>query len=140
MTMFINIAGPAARLIIFGLLLPLVTACTKSTSVGASGADAAAPATNDFPTLARVEYVLQCMQQHGGQNYNTLYGCTCSVDKVASQLNYAEFSEAQTFTYLRSTPGEAGGLFRDPPRSKVLRERFQEARTLAEQACFPAHG
>lgn len=27
---------------------------------------------NDFPTQARVEFVLECMGQHGGQSYDTL--------------------------------------------------------------------
>lgn len=94
------------------------------------------PSRNDFPTQARVEFVLQCMQKKGAQNYDTLYPCVCSIDKIAEQLSYEEYSEAQTFTYLRTTPGEKGAIFRDPPRSKDLRGRLKEAIAYAEQSCF----
>jgi hypothetical protein len=98
--------------------------------------DPAKPAGNDFPTLARVEYVLQCMNERGGQNYNNLYHCVCAADKIAASMNYQEFSEALTFTYMFDTPGEKGGEFRDPPKSKELREKLKAARKEAE-VCFP---
>lgn len=89
-----------------------------------------------YPTQARVEYVLQCMEKNGGQNYDTLYPCVCSIDKIAELIEYDDFAEAQTFTYMRSAPGEAGGLFRDPPRAKELRKRLKEAETKAAHSCF----
>lgn len=91
---------------------------------------------NDFPTQARVEYVLQCMQEHGGQNYDNLYHCVCAADKIAGQMSYQDYSEALTFTYLFDLPGEKGGEFRDPPRSKELRDALKAARREAE-TCFP---
>lgn len=96
-----------------------------------------APAeSNDFPTQARVEYVLQCMQEHGGQNYDNLYHCVCSADKIAGKMSYEEFGQAQTFTYLFNTPGERGAEFRDPPQSDKLRKKLKEAKTEAAAACF----
>jgi hypothetical protein len=92
---------------------------------------------NDFPTLARVEYVLQCMLERGGQNYDNLYHCACAADTVASKMSYEEFSESLTFTYMFSTPGERGGQFRDPPESKRLRELLKESKALAQTKCFP---
>ena len=92
--------------------------------------------TNDYPTQARVEYVLQCMQKNGGQTYDTLYPCVCSIDKIAASINYDDYAEAQTFTYMRSAPGEAGGLFRDPPRAKELRKRLKEIEGNAKSFCF----
>ncbi len=89
-----------------------------------------------YPTQARVEYVLQCMEKNGGQNYDTLYPCICSIDKIAELIEYEDFAEAQTFTYMRSAPGEAGGLFRDPPRAKELRKRLIEAEAKAAVSCY----
>ncbi|SMF95564.1 hypothetical protein SAMN02949497_2929 [Methylomagnum ishizawai] len=97
--------------------------------------EAAAP-VNDFPTQARVEYVMQCMAERGGQNLDNLYHCVCAVDKIAGRLNYQDYSEALTFTYLFDTPGEKGGEFRDPPKSKELRDRLKAAKKEAE-GCFP---
>ncbi len=101
--------------------------------------DLAAPVEtrNDFPTLARVEYVMQCMLERGGQNYDNLYHCVCAADTLASKLSYEEFAQAQAFTYLYNTPGERGGEFRDPPQSRELRTRLKEAKALAQATCFP---
>jgi hypothetical protein len=122
--------------------LALLSACASdpappSEPAGQNPTPAAATQdASDFPTQARVEYVLQCMQEHGGQNYDNLYHCVCAVDKLASRMNYQEYSESLTFTYLFDTPGEKGGEFRDPPKSKELREKLKVARKEAE-GCFP---
>ena len=90
---------------------------------------------NDYPTRARVEYVLECMNQQGGQSYQTLYPCVCSADKVALSMPYDEYNEADTFTRLRGFPGERGGLFRDAPKAKQLRKRLKEAKDSAAESC-----
>ncbi len=91
---------------------------------------------NDFPTQARVEYVFECMQRHGGQNYDNLYHCSCMLDELAKRMSYQEYSEAMVFTKLRSTPGEAGGVFRDPPQAGKLREKLKKAEEAAQAVCF----
>ncbi|MCX8048399.1 MAG: hypothetical protein N3A55_01900 [Methylohalobius sp.] len=93
-------------------------------------------ASNDFPTQARVEYVFECMQKHGGQNYDNLYHCSCALDELAKQMGYQEYSEAIVFTKLRSMPGEDGGVFRDPPKANKLRAKLKAAEEAAEKACF----
>lgn len=97
---------------------------------------AAAPRINDFPTRDRVEYVLNCVAQHGGLTYITQYACGCKIDKIAEKMSFADFEAARTFTYLKSTPGEAGGVFRDPKQSKDLRKQLKEAEDYAERQCF----
>ena len=91
---------------------------------------------NDFPTQDRVEYVLQCVEKEGGLKYETLYPCICKIDKIAEKMSFAEYTEARTFTFLRRTPGEKGGVFRDPPRAKKLRQQLQEAEKYADSKCF----
>lgn len=91
---------------------------------------------NDFPTQARVEYVLRCMDAHGGQSYDTLYPCICSIDKIAEEFSYDEFVQAEIFAMLRSTPGERGGMFRDPEGARSLAERFVSVTEAAENSCF----
>lgn len=91
---------------------------------------------NDFPTQARVEFVLGCMSENGGQSYDTLYPCVCLIDRVAAAMSYAEFAEAQVFAQLRSTPGERGGLFRDPEQAHVLTEKLEAAMEEGRAACF----
>jgi hypothetical protein len=90
----------------------------------------------DFPTLARVEYVLACMKKHGKENYDTLYGCVCAIDHIRSQFDYDEYNEAYAFLQLRSTAGETGALFRDPEQADQLRDKLEEVNKAAEKNCF----
>ena len=94
-------------------------------------------AANDFPTQARVEFVLSCMGEHGGQSYDTLYPCICAVDRIAEKIPYREYAAAETLSFLYGTPGERGGFFRDAaPRSRKRIKFFHTLREEAEAACF----
>ena len=94
-------------------------------------------AANDFPTQARVEFVLSCMGERGGQSYNTLYPCVCVIDRVASRMSYQDYTAAETLSFLFSTPGEKGGIFRDAaPQSRKRIKNLQALRREAEAACF----
>ncbi len=73
---------------------------------------------NDFPTQARVEYVIGCMNRLGAQIYENMYACSCSIDKIASTISYKEYVEATTLGVLINTPGEKGGAFRDVPDAR----------------------
>ncbi len=91
---------------------------------------------NEYPTRDRVDYVLNCVAQHGGLTYITQYACGCKIDKIAEKLSFTEFEAATTFGFMRKTPGESGGVFRDPKESKSLRQRLKEADAYAERMCF----
>ena len=97
---------------------------TTSTNAGA----------NDFPTLARVEYVLRCMDYHGGQVYENMYSCVCSIDRIANEFSYDEFVRAEVLAQLRTTPGERGSLFREG--GKELVAKYLEVTEAAEESCF----
>jgi hypothetical protein len=95
------------------------------------------PLANDYPTRDRVEYVLNCVAQHGGLTYITQYACGCKIDKIAEKLTFTEFESAKTFTYLsKGQTGDAGAVFRDPKQSKDLRKRLKDAEASAEKSCF----
>jgi hypothetical protein len=90
--------------------------------------------SNDFPTLARVEFVLRCMDYHGGQIYENMYSCVCTVDKIATQFSYDDFVRAEVLAQLRTTPGERGGLFREG--GKELVAKYLEVTEAVEESCF----
>jgi hypothetical protein len=118
-------------------LVAIVSGCTVTPEKPVESALVEpAPLISDYPTRDRVEYVLNCVAQHGGLTYITQYACGCKIDKIAEKLKFDEFEAAKTFSYLRSTPGEAGGVFRDPAQSKDLRKRLKEAEAYAEKSCF----
>ena len=91
---------------------------------------------NDFPTQARVEFVLGCMNEQGGQSYDTLYKCVCLVDAIAAEMTHTEFAEAQVFSQLRSTAGERGGVFRDPDQAQALIAKLEAAIDRGKARCF----
>ena len=91
---------------------------------------------NDFPTQARVEYVLSCMDSRGGQKFEIMYSCVCTIDKIAEKIAYDEFVEGEVFAQLRATPGERGGVFRDPDRASPLVNKINEITEVAEKSCF----
>ncbi len=91
---------------------------------------------NDYPTRDRVEYVLNCVAQHGGLSYINQYACGCKIDKIAEKMAFNDYDAAKTFSYLKSTAGENGSVFRDPKQSKDLRKLLKEAEESAEKSCF----
>lgn len=91
---------------------------------------------NDYPTQARVEYVLQCMHKYGEKNsYDTMYGCVCAVDKVAETIPYENFVATSTLAVMINTPGEKGGVFRDAPGGRKAISAFKKFIADTEQSC-----
>ena len=91
---------------------------------------------NDFPTQARVEYVLACMNERGGQSYDTLYLCVCAIDRIAAGITYQEYVQAETLSFLFSTPGKKGGVFRDAaPESRKRIKALNALREESKAAC-----
>ena len=125
------------------LLIALIAAlaligCASTPEQAEAEKTTAEPAVkvNDFPTRDRVEYVLNCVAQHGGLTFISQYACGCKIDKIAEKMSFADFEAARTFSLLKSTPGEAGGVFRDPKQSKDLRKQLKDAEAWAEKQCF----
>jgi len=93
-------------------------------------------AENNYPTLERVDSVLTCMAQHGGQTVENLYACSCKIDVVASIVPFELWDEARTFKAYKRMPGEKGGLFRDSDRADEVVPTLEEADAEGEKRCF----
>ena len=132
--------NPIALLILASALLSGCAGTAKQPVAAQTAAPPPAAPANDFPTLTRVEYVLNCMQEKGGKNYDNLYHCVCAVDQIAAQMPHEEFLQAETFETNKNLAGERGGVFRDPPQSKALRDKLKAAGDEAIAACFPNGG
>ncbi len=104
----------------------LMTLCATSTATA-----------NDFPTIDRVRYVQECMALRNSVKYETLYACSCTLDKIAAQISYDEFVEADSYVRMRNMRGERGGLFRDSDdHARTVRKRFHDVKARAEAGCF----
>ncbi len=117
-------------------LAALISACATGPEKPIASADPV-PFVNDYPTRDRVDYVLNCVAQHGGLSYINQYACGCKIDKIAEKLSFAEYEAAKTFSYLtKGQTGDAAGAMRDPTQSKDLRKRLKDAEQSAEKNCF----
>src|SRR6266705_4758362 len=87
-----------------------------------------------YPTVDRVEYVLECMQKNGGKQ-EFLYKCACVIDEIAKQYAYDDFVEASTAARFQSLGGERGGVFRDPPQTRDAAKRYLQVRSDAMKRC-----
>lgn len=90
----------------------------------------------DFPTLARVEYVIACMNARGRENYDNMYACVCAIDYIRTRFTHDEYNEAEAYRHLKGTPGERGSVFRDPEQADQLREKLEQVNAEADKRCF----
>jgi hypothetical protein len=95
---------------------------------------AQSPAAKGYPTVDRVEYVLECMQRNGGKQ-EFLYKCACVIDQIAEKFVYDDFVEAATAARFQGLAGERGGLFRDPPETRATAKRYLQVQTDAMKRC-----
>ncbi len=87
-----------------------------------------------YPTVDRVEFVLECMQKHAGKQ-EFLYKCSCVIDDIARNLGYDDFVEASTAARYQSLGGEGGGVFRDPPETRAMAKRYLQIQSEAMKRC-----
>ena len=93
-----------------------------------------APPAHDYPTQARVEYVIDCASRNGGK-LSQVYQCSCVIDDIANTLTYDDFVEVSTFARYATLPGEGGGIFRDSDEAKARAKQFREIEKNAYRAC-----
>jgi hypothetical protein len=97
---------------------------------------AATAAANDYPTVARADYVLGCMAANGNTRL-ALERCACSLDAIAEQLPYSRYEEAATALQMQAgNLGERGAMFRDPPGIRAAIEDLRRAQAEATLRCF----
>ena len=113
-------------------LIPLFAALGLAASAGVASAANA----NNYPTMDRVDHVMTCMKENGGQTIDNLQRCSCQIDVIMQTVSYDEFNEGRTYEIYKQMPGEKGGLFRDSERGKELVKKLADARADARKRCF----
>ena len=83
---------------------------------------------NDFPTQARVEFVLDCMRSSKASPQESMYKCSCAIDYIATKVNYATWVDL-------STVAEIGSTFIHETTLKI-RETFDSASDHAPALLF----
>lgn len=100
----------------------------------APNAQAQSASANDYPTIARADYVFACMQVNG-RSRQVLEKCSCSIDVIAELLPYDKYEEAETIMSVRQKGGEAVAPLMTPEyQEKVL--EMKRAQVEGELRCF----
>ena len=95
----------------------------------------AAPLDNPYPTVAIADYVFGCMGANG-QTRDALERCSCSIDVIASILDYKQYERAETVLSLRRLTGEKAAMFKTNARWKQAVTVLRRAQAEAEVRCF----
>ena len=90
---------------------------------------------NPYPTVAIADYVFGCMGANG-QTRDALERCSCSIDVIASILDYKQYERAETVLSLRRLTGEKAAMFKTNARWKQAVTVLRRAQAEAEVRCF----
>lgn len=96
---------------------------------------AAAQLLNDYPTVARTDYVFGCMKVNGDSR-EALEKCSCSIDIIASILPYERYETAASFVSVGQVVGDKGVLFRQSEPAKRATDELHRAQAEALIRCF----
>ena len=116
-------------------LLAAIAGMLLAAVLGARDVGAVEAPVNDYPTVARADYIFGCMAANG-QTRTSLEKCSCSIDVIASVLPYKAYEEAETIMSVRQRGGQNASMFISMP---VLREkvaRLKRAQIEGELRCF----
>jgi hypothetical protein len=95
-------------------------------------------AGNDFPTSARVEYVIACMRSSEAAPQESLYKCSCAIDAIAAKVGYDAWVDLSTVANATTIAGERGGVLRDMKDGRKLIATYRELQENAKKGCFLA--
>jgi hypothetical protein len=118
-----TLAG-SMRITVFALVVP-----------GATDLAAHADEVNDYPTVARSEYVFGCLKANG-ETRQAIAQCSCSIDVIASLLPYDRYVTAETVLSMSQVRGNLGGEFRSSEQATGALNELRRAQAEAEVRCF----
>jgi hypothetical protein len=90
---------------------------------------------NDYPTVARVDYVFGCMKANG-ETRQVLEHCSCSIDIIASVLPYDRYVTAETVLSMAQVTGNLGNQFRATEIARTAVDDLRRAQAEAEVRCL----
>ena len=90
---------------------------------------------NDYPTVARSDYVYGCLKANG-ETRQAIGQCSCSIDVIASILPYNRYVTAETVLSMSQVRGNLGGQFRSSEQAASALNDMRRAQAEAEVRCF----
>ncbi|MDQ0510088.1 hypothetical protein QOZ99_000969 [Angulomicrobium amanitiforme] len=120
---------------------PATSGAASTLAPVAAGASKPAPSVsgagliNDYPTVARADYVFGCMAANG-QSRQSLEKCSCSIDTIATILPYEKYVEAETILSVGQVAGQQAEVFRSTAMFRDIVADLRRAQAEAEITCF----
>jgi hypothetical protein len=105
------------------------------TAVLIAGVAARAEDVNDYPTVARSEYVFGCLKANG-ETRQAIEQCSCSIDVIASLLPYDRYVTGETVLSMAQVKGYLGSQFRSTEQAATALNDLRRAQAEAEVRCF----
>tara|TARA_E500000331_G_C16973731_1_gene590418 strand:+ start:348 stop:689 length:342 start_codon:yes stop_codon:yes gene_type:complete len=90
---------------------------------------------NDFPTLARSEFVFACMSSNAS-NRDFMSKCSCAIDEIAKRMNYEEYAQAEAIARLWEGASPREEAFKSVGLSKDRMQKLFRAQAASELECF----
>jgi hypothetical protein len=117
----------------FLFILPLVLVAVAALGVARHAVAEELPA-NDYPTVARADYVFACMAVNG-QTRENLEKCSCSIDQIAAVLPWSDYEEAETLISVGLKGGENVAWTKTPQMQEKVKN-LRRAQVEGEIRCF----
>ena len=91
--------------------------------------------TDDFPTLAKSEFVFACMSSNAN-NRDFMAKCSCAIDEIAKRISYKEYAEAEAISRLQLGASPREEAFKSVGLSKERLDKLFRAQAASELECF----
>ena len=89
-----------------------------------------------YTTLIRVEFVLECMREHPGTQYEMMSKCSCVLDQLARKYSAEDFVHARTMAQAITIAGERGSALRDNEEAHKQVRAYRDSLATAQSNCF----
>ena len=91
--------------------------------------------SNDFPTLARSEFVFACMSSNAS-NRDFMAKCSCAIDEIAKRMTFKEYAQAEAIARLWEGNSPREEAFKSVGLSKDRMQKLFRAQAASELECF----
>ena len=94
------------------------------------------PKVHNYPTIDRVQFVLECAQDHPDRAHQEMiYKCSCAIDEIAKQITYEDFVNAWTSAKAITIAGDRGAI-REHQMVKGMAQQFKDVQANAQKICL----
>lgn len=91
---------------------------------------------DDYPTAERVTFVLDCLRDFPGPEYEMIQKCSCALDAIAERLPFDRYVTASTVSKAVTIAGERGGTLRENEQAQNEAREYRSLYREARKRCF----